>query len=375
MRLKRAVLDDFRNFEHAIVEPGAEISALVGENGQGKTNALEALYLASALRPLRAVPRRALIRAGASSARIHLSVHHRGTGLTHTIGVRLEGGRRILERDDKAVGSADLVGTFVTVAFTPDDLLLPKAGPDGRRRFLDRAVLNGRPSYLPVALRYAKAMKDRNRLLARGASDAEIEPFDIILARDGARILDARTELVQRIAPRVAERFADIARPAPPLELRYRSTVPDGTAPTETRLLDALGARRERDRQRATTGVGPHVDDLVLHLGDGLARERASQGQHRAIVLALKLVEIQDLGEVIGEAPVLLLDDMSSELDTGRTRQLFDAVRELRGQVILTSTAEPEGLRAAIGSHRAFTSQTVRAGTLSAPVEHGSESP
>lgn len=377
MRLLRAELEGFRNFERATVEPGAELSALVGENGQGKTNALEALYFASALRPLRPVPRRALVREGARTARVALEVHRQSTGLTHAVEVRLEGGRRTLLKDDKTVSSAELLGTFVTVAFTPDDLQLPKAGPDGRRRFLDRAILNGRPAYLAVALRYAKAMKDRNRLLAKGAKDAEIIPFELLLARDGARIHEERTQLVRRIAPRVAERFADIARPAPQLELRYRSSIPEGPEPTEQRLAMALEERRDRDRRRATTGVGPHVDDLVLSLDGGPARERASQGQHRAIVLALKLVEIEDLGDIIQEAPVLLLDDMSSELDVGRTRQLFDAVRDLRGQVVLTSTSTSTQLLEAVGEGRNLTTQRVIAGTLSPPEVQGglTESP
>jgi DNA replication and repair protein RecF len=115
--------------------------------------------------------------------------------------------------------------------------------------------------------------------------------------------------------------------------------------------------------------VGPHLDDLQLTLGGGTAKERASQGQHRALVLALKLVEIEELASELGEAPVLLLDDMSSELDAGRTRQLFEAVRRLDGQVILTSTSPPDALAPALGGPRDFRFQTVRGGTL-APPEH-----
>ena len=375
MRLLHVELEDFRNFERARLHLGRELSALVGENGQGKTISLEALYLLSALRPLRSVSRRALVRSGVDTARIRAEVRSEASGLTHQLEIRVEGGRRTLLRDEKVVPASDFLGTLVTVAFTPDDLQLAKAGPDGRRRFLDRALLNARPSYLGVALRYAKAMKDRNRLLATEGSDAELDAFDHILARDGARIVEARRALVDRFAPAVAARFAAIADPAPTLTLSYRSSVPPGDASLEARLLEALGERRARDRRRGTTGVGPHVDDLVFTLGGGAAKERASQGQHRALVLALKLTEIEDLGALLGEAPVLLLDDMSSELDRARTTQLFDAVRELEGQVLLTSTTPAEELHRTIAAGRELVAQRVTAGVLSPPETYAPETP
>jgi DNA replication and repair protein RecF len=369
VRILDAELEHFRNFASARLRPSPEVTAIVGDNGQGKTNAIEALFLVSALRPLRPVPRRALIREGERRARVSIRVERATTGLEHALELRLEGHGRALVRDDKKVSATDFIGSLVCVSFTPDDLQLAKAGPDGRRKFLDRALLNARPSYLATALRYAKAMKDRNKLLARDASDEELDAFDAILASTGARIVAARRAYVDRIGALVSARFDDIARPAPRLELRYASSLLGDPSEMEGRLFDELGARRARDRQRATTSVGPHLDDLQLTLGGGTAKERASQGQHRALVLALKLVEIEELASELGEAPVLLLDDMSSELDAGRTRQLFEAVRRLDGQVILTSTSPPDALAPALGGPRDFRFQTVRGGTL-APPEH-----
>lgn len=350
-----------------MLEPCGEVTALIGDNGQGKTNAIEAVYLVSALRPLRPVARRALIRSGGASARIAATVRHQRSGLEHHVEVRLEGATRVLLKDDKRVPTEAFLGSLVAISFTPDDLHLPKAGPEARRRFLDRALLNARPSYLGCALRYARAMRDRNRLLAVDASDAELDVFEAVLAKEGARMVEARARYVDRIRDRVAARFDDIARPAPRLSLRYASNVPDGPRGREEALLAALAQGRSRDRRRATTGVGPHLDDLHLSLDGALARDRASQGQHRALVLALKLVEIEELTAELGEPPLLLLDDMSSELDASRTRQLFEVLRALDGQVLLTSTATPEAVASALGSGRRLTVQRVRAGRLEAP--------
>lgn len=368
MYLLEAELSDFRNYSSARLEPSPEITALIGPNGQGKTNLIEALYLVAGLRPLRPVPRRALIRNGARRTEIRLRVQRRSTGLTHDLELTLEGSSRVLSKDGKKVSADSFLGTLVAVAFTPDDLQLAKAGPDGRRRFLDRALLNARPTYLGRALRYARAVRERNQLLARDGSDPELDAFDMLVAQEGAAILDARQAYVSRLGPRVVERFRDIARPAPTLGVRYRSSVEGGGEEgLDARLCAALGARRESDRRRRTTSVGPHLDDLVFELDGVAAKERASQGQHRALILALKLVELELLSESLEEPPLLLLDDMSSELDPGRSRQLFESVRELEGQVVLTSTSEPNALRDIVGAHRSFVVQEVSEGELGAP--------
>ena len=365
MRLLHAELEGFRNFERAVVDPGAGLTALVGANGQGKTNALEALYLLSALRPLRPVPRRALIRSGGTKAVIRAEVVHQSTGLTHQLELRLEGSARALQKDGKPCSPDAFLGSLVSVAFTPDDLQLAKAGPDGRRRFLDRALLNAQPGYLTRALRYGKAMRDRNRLLAQGGSDAALDAFDAVIAREGAHITQARRAYVNTIAPRVVERFRAIADPAPKLSVRYASSLGEPSEDIQDAFLRALGARREKDRQRAITGVGPHLDDMAMALDGVVARDRASQGQHRALILALKLVEIEALTAALREPPLLLLDDMSSELDETRTEQLFRLVRSLDAQVILTSTTtDPRALAASLGSPSSLRVHTVQNGSL-----------
>ncbi len=364
MLLQSVEVRGFRNLSHVAIGPGPHWTALLGENGQGKTNLLEALYLAASLRPLRPASRRALVQAGSTSASITANVAHRSTGLVHEIGYHLDGAKRRLSMDGKPCTVDRYLGGLVTVAFMPDDLELSKGGPDNRRRFLDRGLLNMKPAYLRLALRYARALRDKNRLLTRGATNGEIDAFDEVLAHEGARVVAERMSFVSTVAPLVSERFAQIAHPAPKLAVRYRASVEGG--PEEIRAT--LAAHRAKDRARGRTSAGPHLDDLELSLDGAPARERASQGQHRAIALALKLAELQTAVDSLGEPPVLLLDDMSSELDARRTRHLFDVVQLLSVQVFLTATEPPRGLFDAISAAgRSVVIQDVRGGALGSP--------
>lgn len=352
MRLLSAGLTDFRNIESASLEFSPSFTGLFGDNGQGKTNTLEALYLAAALRPLRPVQRRVLYREGRQAASVAVEVEKEDSGLVHGLRVELDGAARRLHKDDKKTDARHFIGHFVAVAFTPDDLQLAKGGPDARRRFLDRALLNERPAYLDRATRYQRALKGRNRVLQQEGSEELLLPFDQLVATEGAEITRLRRAYVKALAPRLERYFQEIADPAPPLGVAYASKLPeeaDGPAMVE-RMLSELSRRRAQDRRLRRTTIGPHLDDLSLSLGGGSAKERASQGQHRALVLALKLAEISHLREVLGEPPVLLLDDMSSELDPGRSAQLFSAIQALKAQVIVTSTDTPEAFAAKLGA-------------------------
>lgn len=365
MRLRTAILEDFRNISAASLDLSPHFTVLVGANGQGKTNALEALYLASALRPLRNVSRKALVRERAERARVELSVERASTGLTHDVAVELSGAARALEKDGKRVDASTYIGTFVGIAFTPDDLHLGKGSPEGRRKFLDRALLDLRPAYLRCALRYQKAVKDRNRVLADGGSDDLLDAFDAVIACEGAAITRSRAAYVADVAPRVCKHFEWIAHPAPTLGIRYETSLHGlAEADLENALRRQLDSRRSGDRRRKTTSIGPHHDDMVFTLDGAPIRERASQGQHRAIVLALKLSELAYSTERLGEPPVLLLDDMSSELDAERSRQLFRAVSQLEGQVVMTSTEEPSVLSALLGMSHDITVYRVASGSL-----------
>lgn len=271
-------------------------------------------------------------------------------GGERTVEVEVREGRRSARVDGKPVRDPDeLFGGIAVVAFTPDDLLLVKGGPEGRRRLMDRAVQNRHPPHLADARDYLRALKSRNQLLRDQAPDALRAPFDQLVARLGARIRLRREQVLAELVPLVRRAFAEVARGEEPLALAYLAAGRDQERLGEEaqglaepalaeRLLAALAARLPRDLERGYTSLGPHADDLQLALGGKPARLYASQGQGRAVVLALRIGEIENLRRALGRAPLLLLDDVSSELDPERNRYLLDYLSRLDGQVLLTTT-------------------------------------
>jgi DNA replication and repair protein RecF len=345
----------FRNLMDQGVGLGIHTTVLFGPNGQGKTNFLEACYLVSTLRPLRAQKLAELARIGGSgSASVRGRFQLPGGVREVAVEVGREG--RSARVDGKPVRDPDeLFGGLATVAFTPEDLSVVRAGPEGRRRLMDRAVQNRHPDHLADAREYLRALRSRNQLLRQDADDALLASFDEPLARLGARVRARREEVLQEIRPHSGEAFAEVARGEDPLAFSYLAAgresddLGEGAAPLEGRLLEALRRRLPRDRERGYTSVGPHADDLGLSLGDKAARLYASQGQARAIVLAFKIGEIENLRRAQGRAPLLLLDDVSSELDPARNAFLMEYLAGLDGQVVLTTTDPGLVKKAAFG--------------------------
>ena len=335
---------DFRNLVDQGVTLARHTTVLFGANGQGKTNFLEACYLLCSLRPLRAHKLAELVRIGSERSALVAGKFDLPSGVRE---VEVEIGRegRNARVDGKPVRDPDeLFGGLATVAFTPDDLAVVKGGPEGRRRLLDRAVQNRHPAHLADARDYQRALRSRNELLRQGADPALLASFDEPLARLGARLRTRREEVLEEVRPGAQSAFAEIARGEPPLVMTYLAAgrdsdgLADGGASLETRLLEALRRRLPRDRERGYTSVGPHADDLGLSIGERSARLYASQGQSRAVVLAFKIGEIENLRRAQGRAPLLLLDDVSSELDPERNAWLMQYLAALEGQVVLTTT-------------------------------------
>jgi DNA replication and repair protein RecF len=349
-------VEDFRNVARARLEPAPRATVLVGENGQGKTNLLEAIYLLATLKPLRAARLAELVRFGAERAVVAADVL--GPGGVRRAAVEVAAGVRTASLDGKPQDRPDAyLEALSAVCFSPDDLALVKGGPEGRRRFLDRAAFNRWPAVLAEARDYVRALRARNAGLRLAAPEVEAS-FRPPLARAGARLLVRRRDLVAELAPRVAAAHAAISGDVGPTALvAYRAAgavrfegVEDDVA---ERLLDALDARALRDRDRGFTSVGPHMDDLVLTLDAHGARPFASQGQQRALVLALKIAEIENLRAALGRPPLLLLDDVSSELDPRKNRFLLDYLARLPGQAVLTTT-DLRLVDAAAGADAAF---------------------
>jgi DNA replication and repair protein RecF len=356
VKLVSLEIQDFRNLARVSLVPSPRTTVLVGENGQGKTNLLEAITFLCTLKALRATRLQELIRFKAE--RTQVSGAFEGPGGQRTLTVQIADGARTAFLDGKVQDRFDdYFEGLAAVSFTPDDLLLVKAGPEGRRRFLDRAAFNRWPAVLGEARDYVRALRARNAALRRGVPEVD-ESFREPLARAGARLLVRRRSLLAELGPRVEAAFREISGPgAPAARLEYRAAagmrVEGEEAELAARLAAALESRLARDRERGYTSAGPHADDALLLLDGRGARFYGSQGQQRALVLALKIAEIENLRAALHRPPLLLLDDVSSELDPAKNGFLLEYLLSLPGQSFLTTTDE-RLLGAAAGPESTF---------------------
>jgi DNA replication and repair protein RecF len=334
----------WRNLEPLDFAPGPRVNVLHGDNGQGKTNLIEAAYYLATLRSFRTSHADELVRVGPGGpgrAQLSARVEHRG--LDRKVEVKLGPDGRSVQLDGKTVrGAAAIFGAVSVVLFVPEDLLLPRAAPSARRRFLDLAVFNVERGYYREAAAFQKVVKSRNHLLKRGPTDPVLlDAYDDELARTGARVVLRRRALVADLAPRMGRLFHALHGDLD-VQLRYRGAPAVDAARDEAAvraaLLDGLRAQRALDERRRFTGFGPHTDDVEILLEGRLAREHASQGQLRSLVLALKLAELGNVEARLGDVPVLLLDDVPSELDPTRRRFLFDMVGGLACQTLISVT-------------------------------------
>jgi DNA replication and repair protein RecF len=324
----------FRNLEQVLIEPHPRFNVLSGDNGQGKTNVLEAIYLLGTLRSFRAGKTEEMVRFGAGEALVRARVEKLGT--QRMLEVTLSPGHKHARVDGKGARASDYFGGFNVVLFAPEDLRLPKGPPAGRRRFVDRAVWNAHPAYLGEVQTYEKVLRSRNAVLRDGGPAEMLEVYDEQLARAAVAIVTRRRALVDELSPAVRAAFERVTQTGLALAIAYETEL--DISDIEHSMREKLNADRRRDLARGATSSGPHVDDLDLVLDGKSAKLYASQGQLRAIVLALKIAEIEFLREKLGDSPVLLLDDVSSELDPKRNAQLFDFLKSVPCQAFITTT-------------------------------------
>lgn len=325
----------FRNLAPLAFEPGPHFNVIHGDNGAGKSNLLEAIYYLGALRSFRGAKSEDLIGLESDTALLDATIE--GGTAPHKLRVELgRSQRRRLQLDGKRPRSSSVWHhTVQMVLFHPGDLVLAAGAPDRRRAFLDRMLEQINPIYRSTLGSYEKALRSRNRLLKHESIDLRsVRAYDAILSKAGAVVGQARARLVDDLAPRVIRAFEEVFAGDTPLGVRYLPRV----EPTEEAIADALERAFDKDRARGFTTDGPHGDDLELRLHEVGARHHGSQGQHRTIVLALKTAELELLSERTGRVPILLLDDVSSELDRSRNRRFFEVLSHAGGQVLLTTT-------------------------------------
>ncbi len=370
MRVDELALEDFRNLVREKVSLAPGLNLVVGRNAQGKTNLLESIHCLSGLGSPRAESS-ALVRQGSEAALVHADVTRGSRALHIDLEIRPGRGTRALVNRTPVPRTSALAEVVVTVFFGPDELSLVKGSPDGRRRFLDELVVKLRPARDSLRRELERILRQRNALLKslRGALPAEaassLEVWDRSLCRAGAAVAAARLEALRDLVPHASKRYEEIAGDGR-LELGHVSSwVPEREASAillgerevdpselEIHLARRIDELRRLELERGATLVGPQRDDVTVKLasrgeaaGSMLdARAFASQGDQRTSALALKLAELDLLSDALDEEPILLLDDVFSELDPSRRAWLSDAVRNV-GQTIVTS-AEPLALDA-----------------------------
>lgn len=322
-------LQNYRNLTSVELRPDSRMTLLYGLNGQGKTNLLEAIQLLGTGRSFRNAKVPDLIRQGADSAAVVGQV--RAGGVESEISICLAEKQRRVMVDSKPVQrAADLHGKLAAVVFSPDDTAMVKQGPETRRRYLDRALYTGNVAFLHDYHEYYRTLKQRNALLRCGTT-VGLDVWTEQLVASGCRLMQHRQQYVARLLPLVQRHYQRIAGSSEGVELIY---APDCDHCFEEQLEQCLTT----DLRRGSTGCGPHRDDLCFLINGQALKSFGSQGQQRSFVLALKLAELDHLQQTFGEPPLMLLDDIASELDRERIHNLLGFLRQREVQVLLTTT-------------------------------------
>ena len=345
MHITRIQLTDFRNYAALDLEPCAGVTVLVGDNAQGKTNALEAVYLTCTGRSHRTRQDRELVRWGAPFAAVRVDAQRRDGSHQVEILLPAMGRRRLKIAGQEASRSGELLGHVTGVLFSPEDLRTVKDGPAERRRFVDMALSQIRPAYYYALQRYARALKQRGEALrivaAQPAYLATLDAWDEQLAAAGAELTRHRRAYIEKLSRMAAETHRDIADDREALEIRYLPSVSGGEDAQAN--LEALFAARETDVRRMTTSVGAHRDDVQILVEGRDVRAFGSQGQQRTAALAMRLSELDVMREQLDEWPMLMLDDVMSELDPGRRRQLVGRLTGIQTFITCTDAEDLAG--------------------------------
>ena len=356
MQVRQIELIHFRNYSEQTITVQPDINVFFGANAQGKTNILEAVYLCACARSHRTSRDSDLILQGQDLYRIRLK-YALQNGQEEEIEIdyldavtqdplRMKPVRQIYQNGVKLEKVGDLMGLFHAVIFAPEDLMLIKEGPSTRRRFLDLLISQVRPTYFQDLQRYSRLLQQRNKMLKdlrelqNESIRDQLEVWDLSLAQCAARIIAQRLSYTQRLTQVAEKSHSTISSGKEKLNVKYKTisgiSINDGIPELTDKLYRKYKTNVYDDIQKGLTSVGPHRDDLELVLNDEPMKPYASQGQQRSAVLSLKLAELEIITEDIGERPVLLLDDVMSELDADRRRCLLESIEQ--AQVFVTCT-------------------------------------
>ena len=370
MKINSLILENFRNYRNLELDFDESRNIIVGENAQGKTNLIESIYLTAFARSFRTQNSADLIRFGEKSGRVCADITSEDIDKTINISLRSDG-KKMIKKDGKVIRkTTELLNNVVVIIFSPDDLRIIKDSPERRRAFINRELSQMRPRYYELLRRYNEALREKNALLkgyfnvrkktfsradnlslndiqsgqsnsnpydnSRKFNEEMLDIYDRQLADAGYEIIRFRREFIDMLSEEAGEIMNKISGGREALRIEYKSSCNYVTG-TEGRdiLYSQIYHNRDRDIYNGNSGLGPHRDDIEFFINDKDAKKYGSQGQQRTIALSLKLAEIRIARQMLDEAPVLLLDDVLSELDLERQRFLVSEIDDV--QLFITS--------------------------------------
>lgn len=351
MYLKHLHLRQFRNYFDQEVNFSAPKTILVGDNAQGKSNLLEAVSLLSTLKSYRAVRDRELVKNGDSTGQIYANLYRQNGPVELALTLRSTGQRTCTVNGNSLRRKHDFLGILNAVQFSSLDLDLVRGSPENRRNWLDSLLVQLEPIYAYILQQYNQVLRQRNALLKKFQNSeiprdfTQLALWDAQLATTGTRVTRRRARAIERLAPIAEIWHSAISGRIENLEIKYTpnlgavddSCLRDDPEKLRQAFLEQIQQKTTAEYHQGTSLVGPHRDEIELIINQTPAKQYGSQGQQRTLVLALKLAELKLIEEVVGEPPLLLLDDVLAELDPHRQTQLFEAIQE-RFQTLITTT-------------------------------------
>ena len=341
MKVNNLKIQNFRNISDISIEFDSETNVICGENAQGKTNIIEALWLFSGAKSFRGTKDDEYIKFGEKKAKIYTEFNM--LGVENNAQIVFEDKKTAFLNEKKLSNTSSLAGKFNAVVFSPSDLTLVTDGPDKRRRFLDTAIGQLYPNYIEILRNYTRAVMQRNKIIKDYRYDKTLsvmlEVFETEIVDMGNKITEYRKRYINILNKYVSKIYSGISSGKENVEIFYLS---------KNEILDneILKNSRQNDMFTATTSVGPHRDDIVFKINEISARNFGSQGQKRSVALSLKLAGAEVIKEISGEYPICLLDDVMSELDEGRQNYILNHIRNWQSFITCCDTSNIKNLKA-----------------------------
>lgn len=342
MRLVEFAIQDFRNYAEARLTFSPERNFVFGRNAQGKSNLLQAITLLCLTKDLRSSTDDELVKADAERFEVSGTfVDEGGISTKGFISFQKGGAKQIVYNGKRQQRHADYVGKFPIVVFSPESHRIASGPPSERRRFIDMLLSQGSPTYLADLQDYSRILRQRNAVLAggRGQEEKQLDVWDETMAEVGTRLINARAQFFEAAAESARQIYRSVDDKQSDMRVRYETRILPGEH-AQKKFLELLKEKRATDRQRGQTTIGPHRDDIAVFIDKSDLRKYGSRGEHKSVLMTLKLLEAQYLLERKKTAPMVILDDLFSELDEGRAQRCLSLFSN-RCQLFVSSVSTP----------------------------------